>query len=321
MPKPTTIFSAKIKGVERLVFSIQERTAGDLTIIVKHSLFHPEEEGGKSTEADRVIEERFSIHQSKKSNRVNVIKYTKVLKDGRLLNTNNYTMALKGFNQLAGIFIRRGGDLSGDRYIVQHDKGNICSLGKYDPEHFQPIFYVLVGPPDRKLENPFPGNKNIHQVRFTNFSIVVIWQFFAFTGQTSTKSLILKTFSDEEIAAAPLSEQEGMRRMGYGFSEGEAIEAFDHLKRDLALELIRTTWRRSTEEEKKEYAPLIFALQQIDSCLKRGRSFTHEHRLLLSAVQKEADLYRSLAASGKAPGIGELLDSWPSSSRSTPILR
>lgn len=133
MPKPT-IFSISVSGHARQLFSIQEKSSGDLTLIVKHSPFSGAEEAGPPAEGDAVIEERFSIHISPESSRVNVIKYTQVLKDGRRRITRNYTEAIKIHDRLAGIYMRRNGDMSESRYIVKAKKGKIVSLGSYDPK-------------------------------------------------------------------------------------------------------------------------------------------------------------------------------------------
>jgi hypothetical protein len=263
------------------------------------------EEGAKSTEDDKVIEERISIHQSNNSSKLNALKYTKVMKDGRRLITRNYSEALKVHNRFAGVFIRRAGDVSHNRYAVSPTKGETFSLGKYDPDHFQPVFFVLVGPADRKFGIALPESKNVTQVPFKKFSLVVIWQFLAFTGQTSTRSLMLRTFSEEEIASAPTSQRADMLKMQHGFSEVEALETFDSLKSDLALSLLRTTWNILTEEEKREFAPLMLAMMEFDSYVKKGRSFSRHHRELLLLLGKVADFHRA-RLNGRIPAIDEL---------------
>jgi hypothetical protein len=199
MSKPT-IFSVSIKGLHRLLFSIQERASGDLTIVVKHSLFSTAEEGGPSTEMDTVIEERYSVHLSPESSLVNAIKYTRILKDGRRMITRNYTEAIKLNNCFTGIFIRRPGDVSEERSTFNRTKGVVVSLGDYDPMYFQPVYFVLLGPKDRQFVIPFRTKINTIQTRFKNFTIIVLWQFLAFTGETTSRTLIPKTFTSEEIA-------------------------------------------------------------------------------------------------------------------------
>lgn len=311
MTKPT-IFSIRIKGAERALFSVQERASGDLTLIVKHSLFHNTEEGSKASEADLVNEERFSIHQSGNSEKVNVIKYTKVMRDGRVQTTRNYSEALKLKNQFSGIFVRRSGDMSHDRYRVYPNKGTIYSLGKYDPEYFQPVVIVLAGRSDRHFGVTSPENKNVMQVRFQKFSLTIIWQFLAFTGGTTTRSLLFKTFTDQEISAAPTESRPAMLKMRDGFTELEAIDVYDRAKYDLAMSLFSTTWNRSSNEEKIEYGPIMLALMEFDGYVKNGRPFSLQHMQLLKRIAPVIAFHRA-QLNGKIPEI-----SWPAPLPSMP---
>ena len=108
MPKPI-LFSIGIKGIQRSLFTIQERASGDITIIIKHSKFSPGEEGGRTNESDTIVEQRCSVHRTPKNDQINVIKSTTILKDGRAFYTRNYNRAIKSERQFAGIFIRRAG--------------------------------------------------------------------------------------------------------------------------------------------------------------------------------------------------------------------
>jgi hypothetical protein len=204
MPKPT-LFSISIDGRDRLIFSIQERTSsGDLTLVMKQSLFYREDLTIPATDGDKIIEERYSIHRSTKSPIFNVLKFTKIMKDGRLQSPRNYTTAIKVHNQFAALFMKRAGDLSGERYDMPKQVERNISLGSYEPEHLQPTFLVLVGPKHRLFDMPLMRNTiNHRQVQFEYFSIVILWQFFPFVDKITARSLTLETFSDEEIAMTP----------------------------------------------------------------------------------------------------------------------
>jgi hypothetical protein len=119
MPKPT-IFTTSIEGTERRLFSVQEQASGDLTVILRHSRFdNLGVEGAETTDADLLLEERFSIHRTPKNPSINAIKYTKIRGDGKCGYTRNYSTALKLHNCFAGILIRRTGDMSDAHYLVR----------------------------------------------------------------------------------------------------------------------------------------------------------------------------------------------------------
>jgi hypothetical protein len=281
MPKPT-IFSISIKGLNRLLFSIQERTSGDLTLIVKHSLFSTAEEGGPSTELDTVIEERYSAHLSIESSRINAIKYTRILKDGRQITTRNYTEAIKLNNCFTGIFMRRTGDLSGDRYTFHKAKGTIVSLGSYDQMYFQPVYFVLLGPRYREFVAPSATKVNVTQRQFKMFTVIVLWQFLAFTGETASRTLIpKKTFTQDEISAASPSERQSMEAMSIGFMETGALDILDRLKRCFADTLVDASWNRMANEEKLQLARLYSSFKRVDIFTQSGIAFSPEHHKLL----------------------------------------
>jgi hypothetical protein len=293
MPKPT-IFSVAIKGQQRLLFSIQERASGDLTIIVKHSRFHTAEDGGASTQNDRVTEERYSIHKSNESPAVNVIKYTKVVANGSLINSNNYTKALKVFNQFAAIVIRRAGDLSDTRYLVPPSKGTIISLGSYNTDICQPVFMVLVGNKDRIFLLKSSTNINVLQRKFSNFNIVVLWQFLALHGEASTKSLNLKTFNDEEIAEMKMlhyAEAEKMAKMSEGVSDIGAIDAFIELRTVLANSLLDSSFSKMSAKEKDENFHMHKTSKELGMYVQNGE-MSQELKSLVDQFNIIAEFHR-----------------------------
>ena len=107
-----------VEGTPRLLFSIQERASGDLTIVIKQSKFATDYEGAPCTEDDTVIEDRFSVHRSQQSAENNVVKYTRILKDGRCLYNMHFTKAIKKNGLFANLFLRRAGNLVDPRYAI-----------------------------------------------------------------------------------------------------------------------------------------------------------------------------------------------------------
>lgn len=283
MPKPT-IFSASADGKERVLFSIQERASGDLTLILKHAEWDIPQQGDAPTDEDRLIEERFSVHRSPNSQTVNAIKYTKIRKDGTRGITRHYSRAIKISNQFAPLLIRRSGNMAAPRYDMPN-RSKFYSLGPFTTEHAQPIYMVLVGPPFLRFSFPYMGGHNINmmQVPFTHFTIVVIWQFLFFAGAESSSALIFKTFSDSEIAAVP-DEAFAMMYMSHGISDAQALEVFSHMKYEITRSHIEGTWRLMPESEKETYKDLHPLLLEFDWCLKTGIAFSPEHIRLITSI-------------------------------------
>jgi hypothetical protein len=283
MPK-VTIFSFGIGGVQRRIFTVQERSSsGDLTVVVRHSQFNTPE---GQPEKIPIVQERCSIHRSPASADINAIKHTKILKGGKSYIHRHYSKALKSRNQFAGVFVRRAGDLSDARYAV--DATATCvSLGEYDPEHFQPVYLVLVGPREREfVRPPQPTFQKINFVQsaFQHFSIVVLWQFLMLSGNDKTsRALNFYTFDDDQIAnEQDIIERDKKIRASFGFSEHEALAAFAVLKFQLRDQLVDVLSANFTEQEKANYGWMAQRMKQQDLFAGDGRAFTLEHRYLLN---------------------------------------
>jgi hypothetical protein len=135
MPKPI-ILSALIKGAERKLFSVQERSqTDDITIVLKRPVFSTDGNAAPYSDLDRIREERISVHCSPGSP-TNGIKYTLITEGEQEKNTYQYTTAIKQYNQFAFVIMRRNGDLSNDRYVIKADVSQCISLGEYDPTYF-----------------------------------------------------------------------------------------------------------------------------------------------------------------------------------------
>jgi hypothetical protein len=286
MPHPI-IFSASVKGHERRLFSVEERqTTRDLTIVVKHSLFSTQEEGGVSTEADRIIEERFSVHCSPNSDRANGIKYTKVAGDSKN-SSYQYTEAIKVYKQFAIVFMRRNGNISDDRYLLKREKDVFISLGPYDPTYFHIVYMVLISSPDRQFIIPPLSYINSVQRVFTRFKVVVLWQFMMFSSDLTTKSLVPKTFHKDDIAAErDLWTRVSMARMAVGVSEIYALSLFTKYKFELAHSLIDMYWRKASAAEKEEFEDMKESHKALDIYVLKGTPFSDEHVTLLQSVQR-----------------------------------
>lgn len=265
-------------GKDRLIFSVQERASGDLTIRIKPTVFHDKVLPDGSIQKVKTIEQHYSVHRSTRSD-INALKLTSLLEDGDIEETRNYTKAIKQNNKFAGLFIRRTGDMKHDRYSFSPTKGTVVSLGQYHPTYFQPTFFVFVGPRDREFKMPDDSNINIVQQKFEHFNLVVLWQFFALNGEASAASLTLRTFPAEDLAKA--SHVRTNTRMVDGFDEAAAIEAFHVLKNQMAQSMIDQYVSGLTNDEKEKYSNMIAAFRNCEMFLKIGGAFSVEHQAQL----------------------------------------
>lgn len=284
-----TIFSASIKGSERRLFHVQERsTTKDLTIVVKHARFAIPDGGFAANEADRVVEERYSVHRSPTSTRTNGIKYTRILGDGRRDHSYQYTEALKIYNHFSIVFIRRSGDISDENYsITKRHRGNIVSLGGYDPQLFQIVYMVLISNPDREFVMPQFAYVNCVHATFSQFRLSVLWQFMAFAGDLSTYSLVPKTFKSEDISVESDTFEEITKLMApIGVSEAHAVNQFTRFKYDIAHHLIGTYWNALGDDERNRCAESRAAMMALDIYVSNGVPFSSDHLALLAAMTR-----------------------------------
>jgi hypothetical protein len=289
MPNPVLV-CVENEGTLRRLFSVQERTSGDLTIIVKQTRFATFGHDLTPTrEGDAIIEERFSVHVSPQSKDSNIIKYTRVVEGGRARHDYNFTAAMKKFNRFAVIFARRVGGILDERYIVDPKGSRVVSLGECS-QYFNPVFVVLVGAKDREFKMPGGTKINFCQVPFERFNLIVLWQFFMNDGEQSARSLIPQTFSDEDIAAAPPEKREGMEAMARGKTENEMISLFAHLKQEFVNYLLDAV------RQQNKFGPVHRAVSMFDMYCQSGKAFTEEHRSLHAKVVSWATWYRTSGA-------------------------
>jgi hypothetical protein len=277
----TKIITIGIRGEQRLLFRVEERASGDLTIIIKNTIFSYS--GLRATDNDRIREQRCSVHCSPQSPNTNVIKLTTIMRDGRASYSRNYTQALKRKGQFAGIFIRRVADLSDPRYAVKANP-NVISLGDYDPTAFHPVFMVFVGDVDRDFSLPGFENVNFLEIIFTRFRLIVLWQFLAIDCDGKTAGMLtLATYTPEEINAAAPHERPRMINMLDGFSPDMALYAFHQLKGRLADELIDATQRVHCDLNPSYYE----VAKKLDLYVQHGTRDTQEFKELVGTMTAE----------------------------------
>lgn len=281
MPKPTS-FSITTQGAARLLFTVQERTSGDLTVIIQP----PEFDGDAKTDDSRLTGQRFSIHLSKSSRSKNVIKHTLTRKDGIVRNSRNYTAAIKEWSRFSAVFFRRTGSLEADRNILKKSGGRVVSLGTFDSEYFQLVYLILVGKRTRIFVPPPDTNVNILSTPFKNFNVIVLWQFMTMGSSYTSDDMIPKTFSDEELKNAG-DEETAMRNMASGVDEDGAL----HMFREFKMKSVHSFGKRfvAAQEKSDDDTFMIIACLDEDIFVKDGVALTPEHLAICDKLIAKAE--------------------------------
>ncbi len=178
-----TRFVIDVKSSPRTVFAVYETKGGDLNIHITS--------GGRDYSAPTIGElvavcdeskfedcdKHISVHASRKSTTVNVIKRTQKFAD-RTEELRQFTTGIKQDNLFVPVLFRVCGDLSRDRYQVPAkcvDK--LESLGVYEPSQSQLRLMAVCS----RRGSSFPKNEehpsNIMEIIFNNFTLTVIWSY------------------------------------------------------------------------------------------------------------------------------------------------
>ena len=183
IPRMKTRYVIDVCGSPRTVFGVHETRGGDLNIHITS--------GGRAYSAPtfgelvavcdeskfQECEKHISIHASKKSQAVNVIKRTQKFPDWKE-ELCQVTTGIKQDNLFVPVLFRICGDLSRDRYqLPAKCADRIESLGAYEPNQGQLRFMVVCS----RLRTSFPKDEehpsNMKEVNFANFTLTVIWSF------------------------------------------------------------------------------------------------------------------------------------------------
>jgi hypothetical protein len=204
---PVARFTVDLEGQPRALFSVNEKR-DETTLGLKSPFINARSGRGNSsleiplTDQSQVIEQRYSIHPSRKSPKINVIKQTMVRADGRRWFVRHYTQAIKKRERFAFLFCRRCGLLNRPEYLVSGKFDNI-SLGSFDLSYFTLIYAVIVGARDTVfLPAKNVDGVNVIQRPFNNLRIVVLWTFLNIPSQPRLMTAHSATAPPEDAAAA-----------------------------------------------------------------------------------------------------------------------
>jgi hypothetical protein len=136
-------------------------------------------------------------------------------------------------------------------------------------------------PADREFNPTADGGVNFTQIPFKHFLIVILWQFLMLDSESTSRTLIPKTFKQEDIDSADPAERQLMADMAHGVTEDEAINIFNEIKHQFPNLFLGESWQRLDESEKIANWPMQQAMLIADLYCRQGISFSEEHKELL----------------------------------------
>jgi hypothetical protein len=182
-PRMKTRFTISVNGSNRTVFAARETRGGDLNIHITS--------GGRAYSAptfgDLVAvcdeskfedcENHISVHASRESSAVNLIKRTQTFPD-RTEDLCQVTTGIKQDNLFVPVLFRVCGDLSRDRYqLPVKCADQLESLGAYEPSQGQLRFMAVCSRRGTSFSKDEEHPSNVKEVHFENFTLTVIWSF------------------------------------------------------------------------------------------------------------------------------------------------
>lgn len=172
-----------VGDLPRTVFNVRETPVGDLNIHIT--------KGGRSYSAPTLgelvaicdesefeeCEKHISVHVSRRSQNVNVIKRTEKFPD-RTEPLSQFTTGIKRDNLFVPIVFRVCGDLSRERYALPVNCADrLESLGSYDPSHGQLRFMAVCSRRGTSFPKDEEHPSNIREAHFQEFTLTVIWSY------------------------------------------------------------------------------------------------------------------------------------------------
>jgi hypothetical protein len=202
MPRNTTRFGVRVNGGFRTLFTIIEKSSGELIIPIRGAArFGPDWESGKN-----VLEQRYSIHPSPKSAEFNVLKQTINLDGGERISTVALTDAVKAKRGFSILFARRCQTFAGSAPEAINLKQQTYALAEFDPTSFNLMHAVFVGSPESEFDAT-DENIVISSLTLRKFKIVLMASLYALPSHHTTEMLHALTLPPEAA-----KEQEAVRR-------------------------------------------------------------------------------------------------------------
>jgi hypothetical protein len=195
-----SIFITRIDEKPRVLFSIFEKPNGELIIPIRTS----ERYGTDYSSGSPILEQRFSIHPSLKSQEYTTAKHTTNLQDGRQVTSVALTDAVKQKTGFSLIFALRAPNMAPDKYLLSDkDKGNskFFELPPTNPLTATLYYGLLVGSPEIEFKASDP-QLLVFQHRYKRFRIVLLATWFLGSPSHHTSEFLHVLTADPETPSS-----------------------------------------------------------------------------------------------------------------------
>jgi hypothetical protein len=193
MANTTTRFAVRVLGGIRTLFTVIEKPNGELIVPIKGAdRFGPDWSEGK-----KVLEQRYSIHPSPKSEEFNVLKQTINLEGGDPITTVALTDAVKSKRGFSILFARRCQRLADGPPESINPKEQTYVLAEFDQTLFNFMHAIFIGSPESQFDVRDP-DMVINSFTFKRFKIVVIASLYNLPSHNTTEMLHALTLPPEQ---------------------------------------------------------------------------------------------------------------------------
>lgn len=162
-------------GIERDLFSVQQRAGGDLLVFLRHLKLAEHPDGSYRP----VAEQHYSIHRSKNASLPgNTFKHTLSFKDGELIETSSFVQK-SGYPLFYPLFARRCADLDLDRFNTKRSDGDcIINIGNYSTSRSIPFFVAFALESSHYILHDYCHPFSVYSLSFDYFTIAVAIAYF-----------------------------------------------------------------------------------------------------------------------------------------------
>ncbi len=278
------VFSINVDGLPRRLFTIQEKSSGDLTIILKNPIFLGSPLIQTPETAKRITEYRWSLHISPNKGDFSEFKFTIKAENAPEQNPRVFTRVIKQPGNYSPVFYFRSANLHCGHALFNPLKKypESISLGNLEPKGFQLILGVYAAHGDVNAVWTRKGGVRAAHASFSRMNISVLWNFWPVPANGTTSLTIpdnSKGYLDKINATE--TERKLFDQLSYGIHPGNLINDFRPNRVDLVDRFRRDYW---SETDKYRMIANKFLYEFYTDCMPGTSEYTRCARSLIQAV-------------------------------------
>ena len=211
--------------ISRLL-SVKELSNGDLVVNIQPAEFYREAGEILKPEDPKIVNQKYSIHRSIKSDKINAIVH-RIDRNGKETCTSNYTKALKLTNKYAILYGARAPDLSHKRYSVNPSERDYISIASFNKK--MPTLYYMISVCNKSTEPVLAGNDYlVKYIEFSYFKLAIIWSYSPISARSSGMKSHFMTIKPEDM---PAHCADILSKISDGYSASEIIKMYQYCRK------------------------------------------------------------------------------------------